>query len=129
MEGSLLSTMPKNSTSVPGEVKILAAIEAFAGVSYILYLIRFQNIDLFITLPLVMATISFGIAYGLYKIKRIAWFLSMGFSLFGLIFGSAGMLLMGLTLESALLDLPKLLLDLITILLLLSKDVRQAFRI
>lgn len=129
MEGSVLSTMPKNKASVPGEVKILAAIEAFAGLSYILYLIRFQTIDPFVVLPLVMAAISFGIAYGLYRIKRTAWFLSMGFSLFGLIFGSAGMLLVGLTLESALMDLPKLILDLITILLLLSKDVRQAFRI
>lgn len=129
MEGSFLSTMQKNKTSVPGEVKILAAIEAFAGVSYILYLIRFQTIDPFVVMPIVMAAVSFGIAYGLYKIKRVAWFFSMGFSLFGLIFGSAGMLLVGLTLESALVDLPKLLLDLITILLLLSKDVRKAFRI
>ncbi|MBC7127114.1 MAG: hypothetical protein ABC585_01645 [Candidatus Methanosuratincola petrocarbonis] len=114
---------------MPGEVKILAAIEAFAGVSYILYLIRFQAIDPFVVLPLAMAAISFGIAYGLYRIKRPAWFLSMGFSLFGLVFGSAGLLLVGLTLESALVDLPKLILDLITVLLLLSKDVRKAFRI
>lgn len=129
MGGRVLSTMPKNKASVPGEVKILAAIEAFAGLSYILYLIRFQTIDPFVVLPLFMAAISFGIAYGLYRIKRAAWYLSMGFSLFGLILGSAGMLLMGLTLESALVDVPKLLLDLITILLLLSKGVRQAFRI
>ncbi|MGF3499428.1 MAG: hypothetical protein ACQXXL_07375 [Candidatus Methanosuratincola sp.] len=114
---------------MPGEVKILAAIEAFAGVSYVLYLIRFQTIDPFVALPLIMAMVSFVIAYGLYKIKRPAWFLSMGFSLFGLIFGSAGVLLVGLTFESALVDLPKLLLDLITILLLISKDVRKAFRI
>ncbi|MEJ5293228.1 MAG: hypothetical protein WHS82_06490 [Candidatus Methanosuratincola sp.] len=116
-------------SQVPGEVKILAAIEAFAGVTYILYLIRFQTIDPFVALPLIMAAVSFGIAYGLYKIKRLAWFLSMGFSLFGLIFGTAGVLVSGLTAESVLLDLPKLVLDFITILLLLSKDVRRVFRI
>jgi len=116
-------------STVPSEVKILAVIEAFAGVTYILYLIRIQTIDPFVVLPLIMAAVSFGIAYGLYKIKRPAWFLSMGFSLFGLIFGTAGMLISGLTAESALVDLPKLALDFITILLLLSKDVRRAFRI
>ena len=110
-------------------MKILAAIEAFAGVSYLLYLIRFETMDPFIALPLAMAVVSFGIAYGLYKIKRPAWLLSMGFSLFGLIFGSAGLLIVGLTFESALVDLPKLILDLITIFLLLSREVRKAFRI
>ncbi|MBC7120337.1 MAG: hypothetical protein H5T33_01965 [Candidatus Methanosuratus sp.] len=109
-------------------MKILVAIEAFAGISYMLYLLQFQVIDWFTALPLIMAIISFGIAYGLYRLKRPAWFLSMAFSLFGLIFGGLGFIIM-INAESVLLDLPKLILDLMTILLLLSKDVRKAFRI
>lgn len=120
---------PSKVEQPPGEVKILAAIEAFAGVNYVLYALRAPSLDPFILLPVSMALVSFGIAYGLYKIKRLAWFLSMGLSLFGLALGSLGFLLVGPTVESALLDIPKLLLDLITVALLLSKDVRRAFSV
>lgn len=120
---------PQEIAAPPAEVKILSLIEAFAGISYIFYILRMPALDMFLALPLAMSILSFWIAYGLYKIKRLAWFLSMGFSLLGLVFGGIGFILSGITIESALLDLPKLLLDLLTIALLLVKDVRKAFRI
>jgi len=112
----------------PTEVKIVAIIEAFAGISYLIYIFQYLGtFDLWISLPMIMALLSFWIAYGLWMIKRPAWYLSFGFSAFGAIFGTIALLLMPITGESMLINAPKPILDILTIALLMSKDVRTEF--
>ncbi len=116
------------SRKPPAEVKIVAIIEAFAGISYMLYIFQYLGtFDLWIFLPIMMALLSFWIAYGLWRIKRPAWYLSFGFSAFGAIFGTIALLLMPITGESMLINAPKPILDILTIALLISKDVRTEF--
>ncbi|MDI9644616.1 MAG: hypothetical protein QFX35_05295 [Candidatus Verstraetearchaeota archaeon] len=120
----------RNKVGSPtGEVKILVAIEAFAGITYLIYLLRSQYFDAFLALPFAMAFVSFGISYGLYRVKRLAWYLSLSLSLFGLVFGTLGLFLVGLTLDFAVDYVPRILLDLITVVLLLSSNVRRTFKV
>ncbi len=122
------SNQDAHPRSLPGEVKIVAIIEAFAGVSYLLYILQYLGtFDLFMAIPVVMALLSFWIAYGLWKIKRPAYLLSFAFSAFGAIFGTAALIMMPFTTENLLINLPKPILDVLTIALLLSKDVRTEF--
>ncbi len=116
------------SCKPPTEVKILAVIEAFAGISYLLYILQYLgSMDPLMTVPVIMALLSFWIAYGLWKVKRPAWYLSFCFSAFGAIFGTVALLMMPITTESMLINASKPILDVLTILLLLSKDVRTEF--
>lgn len=128
MSNPMQNVQEGHPRSLPGEVKIVAIIEAFAGISYLLYIMQYLgSFDFFMAIPIIMALLSFGIAYGLWKIKRPAYLLSFGFSAFGAIFGTAALLMMPLTVENLLINLPKPILDVLTIALLMSRDVRAEF--
>uniref|UniRef100_A0A7C3J510 Uncharacterized protein n=1 Tax=Candidatus Methanomethylicus mesodigestus TaxID=1867258 RepID=A0A7C3J510_9CREN len=114
----------------PFEIKALVAIEAFAGINYLLYLSGFMvSINAFLLLPLAMAAISFFIAYGLWKLLKVAWYLSFLFSIVGLSLGLIVVLMTGFTETNMLQNVPRLLLDALTIFLLTRADVRKIFRI
>ncbi|GEM_PF-1933202 len=128
MSGEVKAGSGPLSRKPPTEVKLVAFIEAFAGISYILYTLRYLGtIDIWLAIPIIMALLSFWIAYGLWRIKRTAWFLSFAFSAFGAIIGTVVLLLMPLNTESLMLNAPKPILDMLTIALLMSKDVRTEF--
>lgn len=112
------------------EVKALTAIEAFAGISYLIYLSGFiGHFDPFLLLPIAMAGISFLIAYGLWNMRKVAWYLSFLFSIAGLSLGLIVVLMMGFTEYNFMQNVPRLLLDALTIFLLTRPDVRKIFKI
>jgi len=86
--------------------------------------------DLLTLMPLAsLMVISFAIAYGLWKLKKWAWALSFSLSVFGIVSGLAVSFMVGFTESILFQNVPRLLIDLLVVFLLLTKDVRRAFRI
>ena len=116
--------------SIPGEVKIVSVIEALAGVFYLPYVfLSLFSADVFFILYLILAAISFAIAYGLSKLWRWAWYLSFILSIFGIITGSISLIGIGLSETALLQGMPRLVIDILVVGILLTNDVRSAFKL
>ncbi|MCX8182157.1 MAG: hypothetical protein N3D12_03455 [Candidatus Methanomethyliaceae archaeon] len=113
---------------VPSEVKIIAGIEGFSGLVYLVNFLAFLNITLSPML-IILSCLSFTIAYGLWRIKKWAWFLSITLSVFGVISGIIVFALTGVSESSLFGGAPMIIIDIIVIIMLLNKDVRKTFRI
>lgn len=109
------------SKTTPSEVKIIAGVEAFSGLLYLLYFLIFFEI-----IYVLFSIFSFIIAFGLWRLYKWAWFLCIIVSLFGLISGIAIIMTYEFGLFST---APKIILDFMVILMLMAKDVRKAFGI
>jgi len=115
------------SASRSPEVVVIAAIEAFAGIRYLLRTLLSPVEFMPVTLALMVA--SFVIAFGLWKMSKWAWYLTLVLSIFGVIGGSAALLLESLTGLDVLAQVPYVLLDAFVIVVLLRKNVRATYRI
>ncbi|MCS7098288.1 MAG: hypothetical protein NZ922_04860 [Candidatus Methanomethyliaceae archaeon] len=109
------------SRKASDEVKIIAGVEAFSGFLYLLYFLAFS---LFFYLSL--SIISLIIALGLLRLYKWAWFLCLIMSIFGLTFGAITMVMFDFDPFSA---VPKMIIDFILVLMLISRDVRSDFGI
>ncbi len=111
----------------PPEVIVVTAIEAFAGVRYLLRSILSPVELLPFTVSLMI--ISFVIAFGLWKLSKWAWYSSLIISLFGVVSGSAALLHQNLGGVDILAEVPYVLLDAFVAVILLRKNVRATYRI
>ncbi|MBC7113486.1 MAG: hypothetical protein H5T34_05675 [Candidatus Methanomethyliales bacterium] len=114
--------------TVPSEIKIIAGIEAFSGLVYLVNFLVLLSI-IFSPILLFLCCLSFTIAYGLWRIKKWAWFLSLILSIFGAGSGIFVLAFTGVSESSLLGGAPMIILDVIVVIMLLSKDVRRAFRV
>ena len=126
-------TVPKNDTkstklAVPSEVKIIAGIEAFSGLVYLVNFLALLSI-MFSPILIFLSFLSFAIAYGLWHIQKWAWLLSLILSIFGAGSGIFVLAFTGVSESSLLGGAPMIILDVIVVIMLLSKDVRRAFRV
>lgn len=125
--------MPNNDpklkkSNLPSEIKIIAGIEGFSGLVYLVnFLVLFSAT--FSTPLILLSFLSFTIAYGLLRIKKWAWFLSLILSIFGVVTGILVLAFTGISESSIFGRAPMIIIDFILILMLLSKDVRNTFKI
>lgn len=115
------------SNQITTEVKIVTVVEGIAGILYVLNLIAFPFMYLTMTVTAIMAFFSFLIAYGLWKIKKWAWLLSISLSILGLVSGILVLLALAASNSALLWTAPALIIDLMVILTLLTKGVRPTF--
>lgn len=122
----------KNAKSIkpaaPSEVKIIAGIEGFSGLVYLVNFLALLSIMLSPIL-IILSCLSFGIAYGLWRIKKWAWFLSLILSVFGVVSGIIVLGLTGISEGTLFGGAPMIIIDFIVIIMLLSRDVRKVFGI
>ncbi len=109
-------------TKVPSEVKIIAGLEIFSGLIYLMYFLA-----LYSPIFLIISIIGFIIAFGLLHLYKWAWFLCLFFSLFGVISGISVMIIEFYYITISV--FPKIIIDIMIILMLLTKDVRKEFKI
>ena len=112
----------------PSEVKIIVGIEVFSGVVYLVNFVALLSMEISI-MSLVLCCLSFIIAYGLWRVQKWAWLISFLLSVFGVISGIVVLAISGLYESSIFGRLPMIIIDLLVIGMLLSKDVRVAFKI
>lgn len=124
---TMTMTMTKTKTKIPSEVKIVAGIECFSGVMYLVNFLGLLSIDSLLLLALCI--LSFGIAYGLWHLQKWAWFLSLSLSLLGAVGGIVVLVFMGISEYSLVGIVPKIILDMLVIFILITKDVRKVFNI
>ncbi len=125
----LHSDNPKSKEkTVPSEIKIIAGVEGFSGLIYLVNFLVLLSVT-FSPILMFLSFLSFAIAYGLWRIKRWAWFLSLSFSIFGVISGMIVLAMAGISESYFFGGAPMIIIDVIVIMMLLSKDVRSAFRI
>ncbi|MEM3621056.1 MAG: hypothetical protein QXU33_00510 [Candidatus Methanomethyliaceae archaeon] len=126
-------TVPNNDpkskrSSVPSEIRIIAGIEGFSGLVYLVNFLALLSVTFSPTLML-LSFLSFTIAYGIWSIKKWAWFLSLILSIFGVVTGILVLAFTGISESSIFGRAPMIIIDFILILMLLSKDVRNTFKI
>ena len=114
--------------AVPSEVKIIAGIEAFSGLVYLVGFLALLSIT-FSPILIFLSFLSFAIAYGLWHIQKWAWLLSLILSIFGAGSGIFVLAFTGASESSLFGGVPMVILDLIVVVMLMSKDVRSAFRV
>lgn len=125
----LHSDNPKSKEqTVPSEIKIIAGVEGFSGLIYLVNFLVLLSVT-FSPVLIFLSFLSFAIAYGLWRIKRWAWFLSLSLSIFGVISGMIVLAMTGISESYFFGGAPMIIIDVIVIMMLLSKDVRSAFRI
>lgn len=115
-------------TKPPSEVKIIVGIEAFSGVVYLVNFVALLSME-FSIMSLILCCLSFVIAYGLWRVQKWAWLLSFLLSVFGVISGVVVLAISGLYESSIFGRLPMIIIDLLVVGMLLSKDVRVTFKI
>lgn len=125
--------MPNNDpklkkSNLPSEIKIIAGIEGFSGLVYLVNFLVLLSAT-FSTPLILLSFLSFTIAYGLLRIKKWAWFLSLILSIFGVVTGILVLAFTGISESSIFGRAPMIIIDFILILMLLSKDVRNTFKI
>jgi hypothetical protein len=108
--------------TISSEVKIISGLEIFSGLIYLIYFSVFYS-----PILLIMSIISFIIAFGLLRLYKWAWFLCLLISLFGVISGILITIIEWYYI--AISAFPKIIIDIMVILMLLSKDVRKEFKI
>lgn len=118
---------PKKKTPLLLEIKIIAGIEGFSGFVYLVNFFALLNI-MFSPVMMLLSCLNFAIAYGLWRIKKWAWFLSLILSVFGATSGIVALAFIGISESSLFGGAPMIILDIIVIIMLLSKDVRSVFR-
>lgn len=114
-------------TIVPSEIKIIAGIEVFSGLVYLVNFLATIGIA-FSPVMMLLSCLNFAIAYGLWRIKKWAWFLSLILSAFGATSGIVALAFIGISESSLFGGAPMIILDIMVIIMLLSKDVRSVFR-
>ncbi|MGQ9760147.1 MAG: hypothetical protein ACUVQ5_06245 [Candidatus Methanomethylicaceae archaeon] len=118
----------KRATVKPYEVKLVSGIEMLAGGIYAANSLSVLTFDIYLSITLaILSLLSFLIAYGLWRLAKWAWFSSITLSSFGIIGGILSILFTGLTESFLFATLPKIFIDLIVVMILLTKDVRVAF--
>lgn len=111
----------------PITLLIAVVLEAFAGVRYLLDAIAFPSFDIIWVVLLALMIISFLVAFGLWRIARWAWVVSLALSLFGVI-STVSLLAIGGATEYLLFrSIPSIVIDLFVVVMLLSKTVRGMF--
>ncbi|MEM0101410.1 MAG: hypothetical protein QXW34_00380 [Candidatus Methanomethyliaceae archaeon] len=109
------------SKITPSEVKIISGVEVFSGLVYLLFFFAFIN-----SLYLLLSILSFIIAFGLWRLYKWAWYLCMIISLFGIV----SSIVISVMYEFGFFSTtPKIIIDFMIVLMLMTKDVRKAFSI
>lgn len=111
----------------PIELTIVVILEAFAGVRYLLDIVAFPSFDITWALLSALMLVSFLVAFALWRFARWAWVVSLALSVFGVI-STTSLLAIGGASESLLFQtIPSILIDILVIILLLTKGVRSLF--
>lgn len=105
----------------PPEEKVLTGVEVLCG---FIYLVHFLALPSF--LYLLLSALSFIIAFGIWRLYKWAWFLCLSVSIIGIVLGISAILALGV---ESLSMTSKVIIDLIVILMLVSKDVRNDFKL
>ena len=85
------------------------------------------SMDLFFLIYLSLTIVSFTIAYGLLRLFKWAWYPSFMLSLFGIIVGSLSLALMGMSESTLMQGAPRIVIDALVVIILLTRDARSAF--
>ena len=111
----------------PTELTIVVILEAFAGLRYLLGVIAYSPTETIWTLNLALVLISFLLAYGLWRIARWAWIISLSLSILGVL-STFSILFANVELGTIFIHyLPSIILDAIVIVILLSKNIKSLF--
>lgn len=105
----------------PPEEKVLTGVEILCGLIYLVYFLALPSF-----IYLLLSALSFIIAFGLWHLYKWAWFLCLSVSVVGMALGISAIIALG---AESLSMASKIIIDLIVVLMLISKDVRNDFRL
>lgn len=106
---------------------IVIILEAFVGVRYLIDLVAYPSFDFAWMLLLALMLISFLVAYGLWHFARWAWVISFVLSLFGVISTTYLLAIGGASGGMLFQSIPYIIIDVIVIIILLTRGVRDLF--